>query len=336
MSLDFSQLKSLNIDSIDLNILYVMLYKNLLESSINLDGSIYNGTGYKEGYRISSNGAEKTQTESVLTGFIPVKRGDTIRMKGVTWGTNISDGYCYIQFYNASGKVVGTANRHQMSSIISNVNGNVDKTASSIVVDDNGVTTFNIAFTNTDEINYFRISATGYGKDMIVTVNQDIVDYRIWAKQLYTNMVKKSTESDGKTIYNGGLGYKNGYRVRSGGTEAEAGWGACTGFIPVKGGDVVRLSGWDFSHSVNENAINVSNSNFANIGQFTMSHANYGIFTSGYEAYSYSSVVQEKPGVWKWVVPPAASGVSFIRVTGYKGDTGYGADMIVTINEEIT
>ena len=34
------------------------------------------------------------------------------------------------------------------------------------------------------------------------------------------NWVKFSTEADGVTIYNGGLGYKNGYRVRSGGAEA--------------------------------------------------------------------------------------------------------------------
>lgn len=33
----------------------------------------------------------------------------------------------------------------------------------------------------------------------------------------YTNLVPLSTEADDKTIYNGGLGYKNGYRIRSGG-----------------------------------------------------------------------------------------------------------------------
>ena len=154
----------------------------------------------------------------------------------------------------------------------------------------------------------------------------------------YTNQVPFSTEADGKTIYNGGLGYKNGYRVRSGGAEGETSQGACTGFIPVKGGDVVRLSGWDFSYKANENAINVADSTHTNIGQFTMLGAAYGIFTqSAYKSYASASVVQEKTGVWKWVVPPSASGVAYIRVSEYKQGTPvtHGANMIVTVNEEI-
>lgn len=160
---------------------------------------------------------------------------------------------------------------------------------------------------------------------------------QVW-KSGYKNWVKYSTESDGKTIYNGGLGYKNGYRVRSGGAEGATTDGACTGFIPVKGGDIVRLSGWDFSHASNENAINVSNSSFANVGQFTMlGDSRYGIFTNDgkYQNYAGSSVVKESDNVWKWVVPPTASGVAYIRVSAFNMYGGHGADMIVTINEEI-
>lgn len=156
----------------------------------------------------------------------------------------------------------------------------------------------------------------------------------VW-KSGYKNWVTCSTESDGVTIYNGGLGYKNGYRIRSGGAEGAMTTGSCTGFIPVKGGDVIRLSGWDFSVSTTNNAINVSNAAFANIGQLTAQPARYGIFFDGsYNAYDYSSVVQEKTGVWKWVVPPSASGVAYIRVSGYT--VGDGSKMIVTINEALT
>ncbi len=154
----------------------------------------------------------------------------------------------------------------------------------------------------------------------------------LWKKG-YKNWVKYSTESDGVTIYNGGLGYKNGYRIRSGGAEGETANGSCTGFIPVKGGDVVRLSGWDFSGAFNENAINVSDSTHTNIGQFTMIPAHYGIFSS-YSSYSFSSVVEETTGVWKWIVPPTASGVAYIRISGYTIKNG--ANMIVTLNEEIS
>ena len=155
---------------------------------------------------------------------------------------------------------------------------------------------------------------------------------QIWSKGI-TNWVRKSINADG-TIYNGGLGYKDGYRVRSGGAEVATGTASITGYIKVNGGDVIRISGFDFSYKSTANAINVSDAEFTNIGQFTTQPASSGILSGNYAAYDASSVVEEKTGVWKWVVPPAASGVAYIRLTGY---THYqdGVCMIVTINEEI-
>lgn len=154
---------------------------------------------------------------------------------------------------------------------------------------------------------------------------------QVW-KSGYKNWVKFSTESDGKTIYNGGKGYKDGYRVRSGGAEGATGAGSCTGFIPVKGGDVIRFSGWDMSVKANESAINVSDSSFTNIGQ-TAGLGSYGVLA--YTEYVLEkSLVQESTGVWKWVVPPASFGIAYIRVSGYT--EGDGAKMIITVNEEIT
>lgn len=154
----------------------------------------------------------------------------------------------------------------------------------------------------------------------------------------YTNWVMMSINADG-SIYNGGLGYKNGYRVRSGGAEMAVGDTACTGFIPVKGGDVVRVSGmpW-FTSTSSANALNAADSSFTNLGQFTMRQdAKYGIFASTYLNYTAASIVEESEGVWKWVVPPDESGIKYIRVTGYDREQGApGARMIITINEEIT
>lgn len=153
-----------------------------------------------------------------------------------------------------------------------------------------------------------------------------------------TNQVSLSINADG-TIYNNGLGYKNGYRVRSGGAEAVDTDAACTGFIKVKAGDVVRFSGapW-FTGTASSNAINAADASFTNIGQFTMGQgAVYGIFESAYKSYAASSIVEEKSGIWKWIVPPAASGIAYIRISAYDQTNGNpGARMIVTINEEIT
>ena len=156
----------------------------------------------------------------------------------------------------------------------------------------------------------------------------------LW-KSGYKNWVKYSTEADGKTIYNGGLGYKEGYRIRSGGAEAEASAGSCTGFILVKGGDIVRWSGWDWAIQTSVNALNVSDKDFTNIGQFTTQGAHYGILNLGaWASYNLNSVIQESEGIWKWVVPPTESGVAYIRLTGETYNNG--SKMIVTVNEEIS
>lgn len=154
----------------------------------------------------------------------------------------------------------------------------------------------------------------------------------VWRAISYTNQVPISINADG-AIYNG-VGYKNGYRIRSGGAEAAAGDCSCTGYIPCKPGDIVRISGFDFSYEATANAINISDASFANLGQMAM-NSSYGYGTLANVSYgSCESVVEEKAGVWRWVVPPESCGVTaYIRVNGRTG--GDGSKMIVTINEEI-
>lgn len=152
------------------------------------------------------------------------------------------------------------------------------------------------------------------------------------------NWVPCSIDADG-TIYNNGLGYKNGYRIRSGGAEGEQNNTSCSGFIPVSAGDVVRISGWDFALSSLGNSINGYDLDFTNLGQLVSNYplGGYGIFanTGAYINYSWKSLVEERAGVWRWTVPPMASGVVYIRVCGYRSSGSPGADMIVTVNEVI-
>lgn len=153
---------------------------------------------------------------------------------------------------------------------------------------------------------------------------------QVW-KSGYKNWVRYSTEADGVTIYNGGLGYKNGYRVRSGGAEAGQNGASCTGFIPAVAGDVVRLSGYDVKYEGAQNAINVSNASRTNLGQIVANSSwSYGIFEGN--SINWDDVILEKDNVYKWTIPDGY-GIAYIRVTGYTGNDG--AKMIVTINEEI-
>ncbi len=170
--------------------------------------------------------------------------------------------------------------------------------------------------------------------DGIKLVELSINGVLVW-KNNFKNWVKFSTEADGETIYNGGLGYKDGYRMATAGYEQEATDASHTGFIPVNGGDVVRLSGWDYGNRSYSNAINVFDSTFWGRGQIVSCSFSYGIFgvNGDYVDYGFSSVVVEREGVWKWVVPPVDSGVAYIRVSGRT--LGDGSKMIVTINEPI-
>ncbi len=150
------------------------------------------------------------------------------------------------------------------------------------------------------------------------------------------NWVKFSTEADGVTIYNGGLGYKDGYRIRSGGAEASIDGASCTGFIPLKAGDVVRMSGYDALYDGSQNAINVYNADKENLGQAVGNAAasGYGIFANSgsYPSYGWASVTENPDGVYVWVAPPHDP-IAFMRVTGYTLDEG--SKMIVTVNQEI-
>ena len=65
----------------------VPIYTNQVPISTDENGNIYNGTGYKDGYRLDGKATEAASTGSILTGFIPVKAGDVVRFSGVYLGT---------------------------------------------------------------------------------------------------------------------------------------------------------------------------------------------------------------------------------------------------------
>ena len=155
---------------------------------------------------------------------------------------------------------------------------------------------------------------------------------QVW-KSGYKNWVKFSTTEDGKTIYNGGLGYKNGYRIRSGGAEAEMFNAACTGFIPVSAGDVVGVGGAYYGDINASNAINVYNASYTNLGQVVnnMPGTGYGIFEDGKLSNWNKGIF--KDGCYYWTVPAGAN-ITYVRVTAQM--EGKGEKMIVTVNEEIT
>lgn len=150
-------------------------YTNLVSTSTDTDGSIYNGTGYKDNTRLSSSGgvSSTAQNGSVTTGFIPCTNKDVLRIKGAEWLT-ATNGHYYLIFYNAdkTKKIEISAETYNSGSV-----------GTGFTYDEaTGITTFDFSKTTlvtngyADGATFIRINAYGKGADLIVTVNQEITD----------------------------------------------------------------------------------------------------------------------------------------------------------------
>ena len=151
------------------------------------------------------------------------------------------------------------------------------------------------------------------------------------------NWVKYSTEADGVTIYNGGLGYKDNYRVRSGGAEQQTDGITITGFIPFVKGDKLYIYP-PFTGGNTDNTINFYDASFACLGQITDGGSSYGICVNN--GSKFKTKVVNGVSVLD-LSDNTASGVSDIRYVRIGNNIesaspiSSGADMIVTVNEEI-
>lgn len=136
------------------------------------------------------------------------------------------------------------------------------------------------------------------------------------------NWVKYSTEADGKTIYNGGLGYKDNTRLNSSAVEASKDGYSTVGYIPAKAGDIVRLKGLTWSVEHNSNCYFCTyDSSFTKIKYLRPEQ-------------NISDVVwsDEGNGVVAFRIVYYFAKCAYIRLSAY----GSGANVMITVNEEIT
>ena len=132
------------------------LFKNWLPLAIDSDGSIFNGVGYKDGYRLNTAGAVIQDTSGTVsvTGFIPCKLGDIVRIKGATKGASN-----YISQYKSDFTKYG--NQYYWTNLTEQSDG-------TFVFDTNAVGTFQTTTA------YVRFSF-GTFNNAIITVNEEIV-----------------------------------------------------------------------------------------------------------------------------------------------------------------
>ena len=146
----------------------IVSYTNQVPISTDADGNVYNGTGYKDGYRISSSGAEAALRSATATGFIPFTKGQTIRIGGE--GIMYDKYGCLLMFYDLSKTVIANAG------IGYDKIGNT--TYGTWTTEENSVFCLdpNDTYPNTLSGNsgYIRISANGSGANLIVTLDEEI------------------------------------------------------------------------------------------------------------------------------------------------------------------
>ena len=190
MALDFRNMKKLSIGGIELKSLAIngiqvwKSFTNQIPISIDTDGSIYNGTGYKAVSRANSSGAvvaleNPSATNPVfVTGLIPLKTGDVVRMKN-----------CYMDTNNVSLSEKYGHNAYSMKLPIHNTNKQFvqnngwtgyakDGTYHSNSILSNGLCTgFTVTqkFTNSGfAYMRFTLAPTGDPADAIITINEEI------------------------------------------------------------------------------------------------------------------------------------------------------------------
>lgn len=155
-------------------------YTNQIPISTDTDGTVYNGTGYMAERRFNSSGEVATLSASgatnpiFVTGFIPVKSGDVVRLKNCFIDTDeVANSEKYGQngwsiqnaFYDSSKNQLG------LQAWTSTASGGSYTTATPDT--SKYVTEFSITNSN---VAYMRLclAPTGDPADAVVTVNQEI------------------------------------------------------------------------------------------------------------------------------------------------------------------
>lgn len=161
-------------------------YTNQLPISTDASGAVYNGTGYKVGYRFRSSSEESALSvanatnPAFITGFIPVSKGQTVYLENCYFDTNGINGSpsstetknYYGEACSSMNILLCAANKATLNAV-SWVNA-ASSEYFTMTPDANGIVTEFIV--NRDAIAYIRLGLAGDASNAIITVDQPITD----------------------------------------------------------------------------------------------------------------------------------------------------------------
>ena len=127
-------------------------------------------------------------------------------------------------------------------------------------------------------------------------------------------------------IYND-CGYMNGYRLSSSGVTKAHDYSTVTGYISAVGGDIIRIGGIPWHNNAEINYLCAYDSSFNYIGGI------YGISGKYYTTQIHSAY--EVSDELSTITLADLSDIAYIRVSCHNTQVPDGANMIVTVNEEI-
>ena len=186
-----------------------------------------------------------------LRNYINGLPGDTLRDKTVSWCKLMGIQASLINRYRKA-MIVGTPEDiSYQNSVAYNMTNAASSNTASIVNDGDSYTTTLSANSGyalssvTVTMGGIDITDSVYSADTgtvsIPAVTGDVV-ITAAAVVSRTDVLRQSVSSDG-TLYNGGMGYKSGYRLNSGGNESAASGVYCSGFIPMVSTQTIEFEG---------------------------------------------------------------------------------------------
>ena len=146
----------------------VSSYTNLIPLATGVDGSIYNGVGYKTQARLNSSGLPTDADGMDITGFIPCSADDIIRLQGIHFNKNsVNINSHRIAFYDSNKEYV--SNTLVQGTNVDNLGAVWNEGGDLIQFTVNGY-----YGGNSDAYAYFRICGDTFDDAPIITVNEEI------------------------------------------------------------------------------------------------------------------------------------------------------------------
>ena len=164
---------------------------NQIPISTDASGNLFVGTngeaGYKTGYRLSTSiGNEIEHAGTEVTGYIPVKYGDTLYIRGITISASATTEA--IVWYDASYARLGGS---YAGTFFGDVTGEVKSNVLNSTTLPSG--------TFTEDVAYIRVAAGEINASSVITVNQEIGELDLVVKHSVTNNLTNCTNSNDST-----------------------------------------------------------------------------------------------------------------------------------------